>query len=435
VAASTTGGGGGGGGLGGGGQGGIGIAGVTRTNLTEDVQLAVRNFFVTVGVDLTAPKTVFFNDREGSLIVRASLQDLDIIQDAVQVLNIAPPQVNIKAKFVEVSQNDSRALGFDWFLGNVLMGNGRLVGSAGTAPSFTGSPSRANPEGTFPGSVANGTAIPSSPSDQILTGGLRNNLNAPAIATLTGILTDPQFRVVMHALQQRDGVDLLNEASVTTLSGRQTQIQVVDLQTIVSGVSLNQTSAGGGGGITGTGSAGAIGSSVNYPLTTLPIGPTLDVVPYVSADGFTIQMTIIPTITEFIGYDDPGAFVPQAQSVSGGGGGAALPLTATLPLPHFRVRQITTSAIIWDGQTIVLGGLITEDVIKFKDQIPILGDLPLVGRLFRNESSQTKKKNLVVFVTPQIIDPAGNRFHSEDEMPFAQSTFPVQKPVPAPAAQ
>jgi type II secretory pathway component GspD/PulD (secretin) len=52
-----------------------------------------------------------------------------------------------------------------------------------------------------------------------------------------------------------------------------------------------------------------------------------------------------------------------------------------------------------------------------------------VGRLFRNEASATRKKNLVIFVTPTIIDPAGNRFHSEDEMPFAQTGIPPQKPI------
>jgi general secretion pathway protein D len=81
---------------------------------------------------------------------------------------------------------------------------------------------------------------------------------------------------------------------------------------------------------------------------------------------------------------------------------------------------------VWDGQTVVLGGLISENVSKMKDQVPILGDLPLVGRLFRNEINQTQKNNLLVFVTPTIIDPAGNRFHSDDEMPYAQASFPVQ---------
>jgi len=406
---------------------------VTSTNDMASVQAIARQFFLTMGIDLNPPKSLFFNDREGTVVVRATLQDLDTIETAIQVLNIPPPQINIKAKFVEVTQEDNRALGFDWYLGNFTMGNGGgIIASGGTAPSYNGAPSSANPSGVFPGNAAAGTAIAPSGSDSVVSSGLRNIVNAPALMTFTGILTDPQFRVVIRALDQRKGVDLLNESSVTTLSGRQTQIQVVDLITIVSGTSLNQTTTGGTGGTTVggvSGGAGAVGSTVNYPTETTPIGPTLDVVPYVSADGYTIQMTIIPTITEFLGYDDPGQFIPQAQSVSGGQGGAAVPLQAQLPLPHFRLRQVTTSAIVWDGQTVVLGGLTTEDVTKLKDKVPVLGDLPLVGRLFRSESNQTKKKNLVIFVTPTIIDPAGNRMHSEDEMPFAQTGIPPQKPV------
>jgi type II secretory pathway component GspD/PulD (secretin)/tetratricopeptide (TPR) repeat protein len=419
---------------GGGGGGGAGITAVTRAVNMDVVNSAVRQFFMTMGVDLNPPKSIFFNDREGRLIVRATTEDLDIIEAAVQVLNIAPPQVNIKAKFVEVSQNDNRALGFDWYLGNVLMGNGKAGFSGGTAPSYSGAPTPANPGGFFPGTSAD-TIQPSSASDQLVTSGLRNVINAPAVGTFSGILTDPQFRVVIRALEQREGVDLLNESSVTTLSGRQTQIQVVDMLTIVTGTSLNQTGTGGGGGVVTGGDqnqgGGAIGSTIDYPTEVLPFGPTLDVIPYVSADGYTIQMTIIPTITEFLGYDDPGQFVPQAQSVSGGAGGVGIPIRAQLPLPHFRLRQVTTSAVVWDGQTIALGGLITEDVVKLKDKVPMLGDLPLVGRLFRSESSATKKKNLMIFVTPTIVDPAGNRRNSLEEMPFAHSAIPVQPGVAA----
>jgi len=61
--------------------------------------------------------------------------------------------------------------------------------------------------------------------------------------------------------------------------------------------------------------------------------------------------------------------------------------------------------------------------------VPVLGDLPLVGKLFRSESSKSRKTNLVIFVTPRIIDPAGNPAHSDDEMPFAQTAFPSQTQV------
>jgi len=133
-------------------------------------------------------------------------------------------------------------------------------------------------------------------------------------------------------------------------------------------------------------------------------------------------MTIIPTLSEFAGYDDPGPFVPVA--VTGGG----IPITSVLPLPKFRLRQVTTSCIVWDGQTVVLGGLIISDVQKTKDKVPVLGDLPLVGKLFRSESSVNNKKNLVIFVTPTIIDPAGNRALDETETPFAQQAG--RAPIP-----
>jgi general secretion pathway protein D len=448
VANGTGGGGGGGigGGGGGGGQaGGNGAGGlkfVTSTNNVDAQSTAVVNFFRALGVDLNPAlgKSVFFNDREGTLLVRATADDLDMIEAAIQTLNIAPPQVTVKAKFVEIAQTDNKALGFDWYLGNFLMNNGAIGLMGGTAPTFNGRSSAANPAGTFPGSVTttpegalNNTTINPAATDQLITGGLRSlgDLNpslpsVPALASLTGILTDPQFRVVLRALEQRDGADLLNEGQVTTLSGRQAQMQVVDLRTIVTGAS---TQFGGQAAAPATGVGTTVTTpqtGINYPTTPVPLGPTLDVIPYVSADGFTIQLTIIPTILEFIGYDDPGAFVIQAQNGNG------LPLTAQLPLPHFRVRQVTTTAIVWDGQTVVLGGLISENVVRLKDKVPVLGDLPYVGRLFRSEAKSTAKKNLVIFVTPTIIDPAGNRTHLDEDLPFAQSTIPMQKASPNP---
>ena len=435
IAGGGTMGGGMGGGMmggGGGGGGGSGVRAVTVTNLTATIQAVVRDFFTSLGVDLTIPKTIFFNDREGSLLVYAALGDLDIIERACQVLNLAPPQVNIKSKFVEVTQNDSRGLGFDWYIGNVLMNNGSIIASPGTQPTLTGAPSAANPGGYFPTATP---IVPAGAADGLLTSGVRGSANKlpslPALASFTGILTDPQFKVVIHALQQKDGVDMLSEAQVTTLSGRQTEVMVVDLRMIVIGNSL--TTGGVGGTATGGGLGGIVANQASgiQPYTaSLPFGPTLDVIPYVSADGFSIQMTLIPSMAEFIGYDDPGPFATILQAASSAG--VAAPLSALVPLPHFRIRQVTTSVNVWDGQTVVLGGLISEDVSKMKDQVPILGDIPLLGRLFRSEISQTQKKNLLIFVTPTIIDPAGNRYHSEDEMPYyTQNSFPVQPKLSA----
>src|SRR5262249_24889028 len=100
-----------------------------------------------------------------------------------------------------------------------------------------------------------------------------------------------------------------------------------------------------------------------------------------------------------------------------------------LPLPRSRVRQVVTSCIVWDGQTVVLGGLITENVQRQKDKVPFLGDLPAGGPLFRREFNITQRNNLIVFVTPTIIQPSGNLRDGEDEMPFARAQLqtPVQQ--------
>jgi general secretion pathway protein D len=422
-------GGGAGGGAGGAGTGQFQFQGTGGINFLTDltptavVIPTVQAFFIAAGVDLTAAgKTLFWNDRLGVLMVRATLQDLDTIEKAIQMLNMSPPQVTIRAKFMEVGQDDNRALGFDWYLGNTLFSDNRVGAQGGTAPTFNAPPSTANPLGAFPNA-----AIPLAPlpTDQLLTSGLRNS--APSVATVTGILTDPQFRFVVRALEQRGGTDLLAAPEVTTLSGRQAQIKVVDIRYIVTDLDTDQTAAGTGGGVGGaaTTGGGGIGSLIVPLAEPFELGPVLDVVPYVNADGYTIQMTLLPTLKEFLGYDDPGQFVAQVQGASSIGASPQA-LTQPIPLPKFRLRQVATSAMVWDGQTIALGGLIAENTIKQKDKVPVLGDLPLVGRFFRSESNNSQKKNLVIFVTPTLIDPAGNRLHTDEEMPFAQHSTPAQ---------
>jgi len=550
--------GGGGGGFGGGGQGGQGggiggsasaafaeggLAGVTRTTSALEIQVLVREFFTACGVDLgqanvpqggqgggfggggfggdsggqggTSQKALFFNDRLGLLFVRATRQDLDIIDEAIKILNATTPQIQIEAKFTEFSQNDSKAIGFDWILGNWVMPGGKIGVSAGSAPSFNdgkgglfpgvGPEGGAAAGGAAAGGVGGGvgqgggagqgnalygyspTVMLPAETDGLLTSSLRQavgkNPSIPTLGTITGILTNPQFRVIIRALERRDGVDLLSAPKVTTLSGRQTQITVMDLKSIATSsqggggqpIEVPQVSVvssqgggsfgqggggqgggqggggfgggqgGGGGGFGGGGQGGGgfgggqggglggllggagFGSAAqNYQTTTMPFGTTLDVIPYVASDGYTIHMTVIPKITEFLGYEDAPF---QNQVIAGVGNTVSGALQQPLALPSIRVRYITSTVHVWDGQTLVLGGLIAENVVKVKDKVPMLGDLPFIGRLFRSERSHTEKKNLMIFVSPRIIDPAGNPVHTQDDWPYNRGNIPAQQPA------
>jgi hypothetical protein len=242
-------GGGGGGGGGGGSSGNGGLSYVTITNGTASVSLLAKSFFTTLGLNLDPPKSVFFNDRLGVLFVRATAQDLDTIEKAIQVLNMTAPQLHIKARFIEVEEDNNAALGFDWYLGNVNMGGG-VVGTGGNAGSvgvptsqMTG-PGSVYSSGIFPGYQNNGTLVNTiNPTVQSLTAGLNNT--APAIASLTGILTDPNFQVVIHALEQRTGTETLAEPEVTTISGRQTEMRATQILTIITGYNFQQGTSSG----------------------------------------------------------------------------------------------------------------------------------------------------------------------------------------------
>jgi type II secretory pathway component GspD/PulD (secretin) len=166
------------------------------------------------------------------------------------------------------------------------------------------------------------------------------------------------------------------------------------------------------------------GTSAVTPNTQqVETGPVLDVVPYVLSDGYTINLTLIPSLTEFAGYATP----PAVENVTAGTGLNVVQLPVVLP--DFTIRQVVTTVNIWDNQTVVIGGLISSETSSTKDKVPVLGDLPGVGVLFQSSSKTVAKKNLMIFVTATIVDPAGNRVHSDDELPFAQTAIPEQPSV------
>lgn len=161
-------------------------------------------------------------------------------------------------------------------------------------------------------------------------------------------------------------------------------------------------------------------SAITPILQTVETGPILDVVPYVLSDGYTINLTLIPTLTEFNGYDTP----PNIPTVTGNLNVVQLPIV----LPDFSVREVVTTVNVWDNQTVVLGGLISAQLQTENDKVPVLGDLPFLGRLFQAQTKTSTRNNLMIFVTTSIVDPAGNRVHSDDELPFAQAGIPAQPP-------
>jgi len=433
----------------------------TRQTLLNDRQLVGRADAITMlksmGVSFPPGASATFWPHSGTLIVRNTQDNLDMVDALVDQANSsAPKQVSIESKFVEINQNNLKELGFDWLLGPFSL-NGKVFGSGGTggngvpvnAANFpfnnngipVGGPGTGIPnDGTAGGPVTSGNrsgnfAISASALDALLVPGLGQVAGAaPGIFGLAGVFTNPQFQVVIRALNQKKGIDLLSAPSVTTKSGQRAIIEVVRelryprtyTQPQVPSISSGSTTLN------------AVIPVVVTPTTpqdweTRNTGVTLEVEPVVGGDATTIDLNLIPQVVEFEGFINYGSPINAIGVNTVMGISVSQPVELTpnvINQPVFSTRKVTTSVSVYDGQTVVLGGLMREDVQKTEDKVPIIGDIPLVGRAFRTNVEQHTKKNLVIFVTARIITPAGLPLNEEEEeglLPPALPEVPAYK--------
>jgi type II secretory pathway component GspD/PulD (secretin) len=257
-------------------------------------------------------------------MVRATATELDIIEEAMQTLNLPLPQVVLKVRFVELRNSDAGVKEFAQSSGQFF-----------------------KQEAGF----------------------------------WTGILTEQQVQGAFHILERRRDYDFqnLSEASLTTLSGRQTEFQAPDNIDVMFDLKV---------------------------ANGLPRSPTVDIIPYISADGDSIHLTVVPSMSEILD-NDPGMFVPRAELAgqnyeSPSPRFLTEPILGQLPLPHLRIYQVNTSKVLDKGETLVIGGL------------------PWHYRGLGAGQVSIQKGNLLIFVTPTILDPAANGVHSGDKTPPAQ---------------
>lgn len=160
-------------------------------------------------------------------------------------------------------------------------------------------------------------------------------------------------------------------------------------------------------------------------------GVLVEVEPVISEDGRTVELTIAPEMTVFEGFVNYGSpiYAPASLSVlpiqtllpDGSSSSAYIPLSSPDELitsnkilqPVFKVQKVTTAVKVYDGATVVLGGVKIENRTMVEDKVPILGDLPFVGRLFKSTTKQTDTKNVIIFVTVEVVDPSGRRVNRD----------------------
>ena len=370
-----------------------------------------KGFFGQLGVNWPDGSSVKYMPQIGKLVVMNTADNLATLEQVLGALNVTPFQVEIEVRFVEVGQTDLNSLGLEWIL------NDNYEISEKRNDSWLGAQSRRRlvmEKGNLTGGF---NFLPQNQRETINNGGgIADN-----IATFTSILTNPELSVVLHALANKTNADLLSAPKVVAQTGAQATIKSVveyiypteyDVQMLESNNNNNDSST----------YTGAVVEPQNFQ--TREVGVILQVTPRVSSDGSRISLDMTPSVVSIPTWKNYGSTYPvygDQNLITGQRQVEYVQLN--MEQPFFPVRSLATSVDIYNGSTVVMGGMITEERYSEEDKIPILGDIPILGRLFRYQYDQSEKKNLLIFVSARLVDPAGRTITGAGTVPGLENAL------------
>lgn len=324
-----------------------------------------------------------FDAKTNSLIVVSTPAILDKVQALIEEFDVPPIQVNIRTRFITVKVQEGTQWGVQGLLESAL-------GQGGT-----------NTTNRTQIDAGSGWNL-SVPSGADTTGGM---------LTFRGVLTDPQYKIVMHALQTNLNGRLLSEPNVTTISNEPARLVVAeeypyptDWESVNSTVTTD--------GVTSTNTT----AFVPTDFETENVGITLDVMPSVGSDLETIILELHPQIVAHDPNKDA-KYNIIANTTTNDNGVQAFEVTR----PTFSRQEIIAKVVIRSGETIVLGGLINEEDVTEVSKVPILGDIPALGLLFRKTVKNKARSNLLIFVTAEIVDTRGRFYHPSNSTTASSS--------------
>lgn len=369
---------------------------------------AIRRFLAAAGVPFDSVQGSSLAYDGSRILVTHTSRNIERIRNILARYNDIR-QVEIEAKFLDVSEGALDEMGIAWggsyeHKGDIydFRSQNRTLASAFTSSSSGGGAGSIVIPGEPTIPIANN---PPSPSGAVDIGG---SVVEPLIG-VSGMIGDVTIEAQLRAISRKNGSDLLSAPKITVLSGNRATITVAqELRYPQSYGEIQSEVGSSSGSTTGGGSAGVtITAGTPQDFTQRNVGVELGVTPTVEEDDYSISLELNPRVTEFEGFVEYGG-----QSIAIAGGGITGATTVTVPSgffqPIFSVREINTRVTIWDGATLVMGGLTREEVRRVNDKVPVLGDIPFVGRAFRSKGEASQKRNLLVFVTANLVSPGGS---------------------------
>lgn len=361
-----------------------------------EAERALKSFLQRAGIPFEGISGANLALADGQLIVTQTPRNHEKVRQLLRRYREVK-QVEIEARFLEVQERNLEELGFEW----TLLGNGDDKLSNAPARNLASAFTIGQEESRIVIDRPGGDLAPIGQGAPILPITVDLAENAGNLFTYARDISDGlDLEVLIRALERQSGNDLLSAPKLTVLSGKTAEIVVAEEFRYPE--MYGDTDAEVGMGDSESGSAGvAITAGTPRSFTTRNVGVEMEVTPTVENDN-SISLLLKPKVTEFEGFVEYGG-----TSIA-----IASDTTVTVPSgfyqPVFSIRRVQTEVTIWDGATVVMGGLTREHAVRFNDRVPILGDIPLLGRLFRNEGESTQKRNLLIFVTANLVSPGGS---------------------------
>ena len=300
-----------------------------------------------------------------SLVITASREDYARLRKVVDMLDIPRKQVFVETVIMEVSDTRINDNGVSWHGGGLINGDATSASIIAARGQSSISPAA----GLLDGSLLAGLGM----------GIFGEALNIP-LPGVEGGFEIPAFGVVMRFLQEDQSTNVLSSPNILTLDNEEATIEIGETVPFPTG---GLGSLGGALGAAGGAAGGLLSSLPSISFTREDVGIILRITPQINESDW-VTMDVYQEISEV----KEGS---AADSASSGG-------------PTTTKRSAETTISVKSNQTIVIGGLMQEVETENESKIPILGDIPLLGALFRNKRKTKRKTNLLIFLTPHVID-------------------------------
>ena len=323
----------------------------------------LRTYFSESGIPFEEGSSIAYDARANKLTVVNTPENIRQLEFAIRDMDMQDPLILIESKMVEIKMNDLEELGFDWTLSHTQTGDEHFNFTF-TSPAISSG-------------WANNTLV--------------NNLN---LIPNFGPGGSWSLFLTINAIDSTDRSEILSTPKVVTISGSPAQVQMVRQMYFPESWTEPEISTSCGSSVT---------FEPSYPEFGGPrdIGTSLSVTPTLQPNNYTIRLSLNPSVTDLTGWSDYSYNYVIGEFASG----EEYPMT--LKMPEISNREVNTIIKVYDGQTVVIGGILSDSHGSLSDRWPLFADIPLIGRLFTESAQQAHKDNLIISVTTRLISGDG----------------------------